>query len=180
MNDRVYNQGADRLRSEERIKRLEIDRVVNLCLKEKSIKTLLDIGIGSGIFAEAFNKVSIIVSGIDINEEMVEAAKIFLPESIIKVAPAEDIPFKDATFDAAFMGLVFHEVTDYTKSLQEAYRVSRYFTFILEWQYIEEELGPPIEHRLTSEFIKDTALSVGYKSFNTIMLNKLVLYILEK
>jgi ubiquinone/menaquinone biosynthesis C-methylase UbiE len=180
MNERIYNKEIDRLRSEERIKRLEIDKVVSLCLQGKDLKTLLDVGTGSGLFAEAFSKSGLVVSGIDINKEMVDSAKIFLPESTFKVASAEDIPFKNATFDATFLGLVFHEVTDYTKSLKEAHRVSRYFTFILEWQYKEEDFGPPIEHRLTPEFIKDIALSVGYISLNTILLSNLVLYILEK
>jgi ubiquinone/menaquinone biosynthesis C-methylase UbiE len=180
MNDRIFNQEPDKLRSEERIKRLETDKIVNYCLQEKEIKTLLDIGTGSGLFAEAFSKLGLIVSGIDINNIMIESAKKYLPDSEFIIAPAEDIPFHDESFDAVFFGLVFHEVNDYEKSLMEAYRVAKYFTFIFEWQYKKEDFGPPIEHRLTSEFIKNIALSVGYKNFTTVFHNNMVLYILEK
>jgi 2-polyprenyl-3-methyl-5-hydroxy-6-metoxy-1,4-benzoquinol methylase len=43
-------------------------------------KTLLDIGTGSALFAEAFYKAGVSVSGVDINKEMVDAAKRHLPE----------------------------------------------------------------------------------------------------
>lgn len=78
MNDRIYNKGADRLRSEDRLKRLELDKVVSLCLKDRNIKTVLDIGTGSGLFAEAFSKLGPFLSGIDINNEMIEAAKKYI------------------------------------------------------------------------------------------------------
>jgi len=180
MNERIYNQEIEKLRSEERIKRLEIDKIVNLCLRNKKIKTILDIGTGTGLFAEEFYKNNIIVSGIDINEKMIDSAKLFLPECKFKIAPAENIPFEDNSFDATFFGLVFHEVSDYKKSLEEAYRVSLFETFILEWKYITEEFGPPIEHRLTPDFIKDTALSVGYKNVENFLLPNLILFNLKK
>lgn len=180
MNERIYNQEADKLRSEERIKRLETDKVVNLCLQNEKIRTILDIGTGTCVFAEAFYKSKLEVSGIDINEKMIETARLFLPECKFSIAPAEKIPFDDYSFDAAFLGLVFHEVSDYKKSLEEAYRVSLYETYILEWKYLTEDFGPPIEHRLTSDFIKETALSVGYKNVEDILLANLVLYVLKK
>ena len=54
-NDRVYNRGIERLRSPERVQRLEVERVVDLCINE-NIKSVLDIGTGSALFAEAFHK----------------------------------------------------------------------------------------------------------------------------
>ncbi len=180
MNERVFSQSPDRLRFEERVKRLEVDRVIDLCLKGKTIKTLLDIGTGSGLFAEAFSKIGLTVTGIDINPEMIKTAEEYLPDCKFAVAPAENIPFDDETFDSTFFGLVFHEVTDYKKSLQEAYRVSRYFTFILELQYKEEDFGPPLKHRLKPEFIQNISVSTGYKKFTPILLKNSVLYILEK
>jgi ubiquinone/menaquinone biosynthesis C-methylase UbiE len=180
MNERIYNQEVDKLRSEERIKRLEIEKVVDLCIQDKIIKTILDIGTGTGLFAEAFNKNSIIVSGIDINEKLMDSAKLFLPESEFRLAPAENIPYGNNSFDATFFGLVFHEVSDYKKSLEEAYRVSLYQTFILEWKYITEDFGPPIEHRLKEEFIKEIAFSVGYKSIENFLLTNLILYKIKK
>jgi len=180
MNDRTYNQGADKLRSTERVKRLEVERVVELCLQGTAINSILDIGTGSGLFAEAFSKFGISVTGIDLNEEILETAKEYLPNNDFKIGSAENIPFDDGTFDAAFFGLVFHEVDDYKKAMLEAYRVARLHTFILEWQYKVEDFGPPIEHRLESKFIKDLALTAGYKSFTTIPLSNLILYKFNK
>lgn len=180
MNDRIYKNGTAKLRSVERLKRLEVDKVLSLCLEERNIKTLLDIGTGSGLFAEAFSKLGVYVTGIDINKEMIEAAKLYIPEGQFLISPAEEIPFTEELFDAAFFGLVFHEVSDYKKALSESFRVSKHYTFILEWQYKRENFGPPIEHRLKPEFIENTAVSIGYKNLYVFFLSSLVLYILEK
>ncbi|HSD64061.1 MAG TPA: class I SAM-dependent methyltransferase, partial [Ignavibacteriaceae bacterium] len=126
-NDRIYNRGIDRLRSSERIERLEVDRVVKLCLKE-NIKSVLDIGTGSGLFAEAFHKAGMKVAGIDSNPAMIEAAKQYIIDCEFHISPAEEIPFKDNSFDLTFFGVVFHEVNDYSKAMKEAFRVSVYGT----------------------------------------------------
>lgn len=180
VNERVFNQGPDKLRAPERIARLELERVVQLSLQDLNIKSLLDVGTGSGLFAEAFDMAGVAVSGVDINAEMIEAAKRHLPESKFFVAPAEDLPFPDRSFDATFFGVVFHEVSDYAKALREAHRVTRSRTFILEWQYAQEEFGPPLAHRLTEEFIRELSVSAGYRSFETIPLATLVMYKLVK
>lgn len=180
MNDRIYYNTIDKLRSPERMARLEIDKVVNFCIKEKGINTLLDIGTGSGVFAEAFSKAGLKVSGIDINEEMLEEARTYAPDSEFKLGSAENIPSDDEEFDAAFFGMVFHEVSDYKKSLSEAFRVTKKYTFILEWKFKTEDFGPPIEHRLSPEFIKNLVKEVGYKNFKQTELTNLILYILIK
>ncbi len=176
----MYDQGPDKLRAPERRARLEVERVVELCLHDANVKTLLDIGTGSALFAEAFDLAGVAVSGVDISAEMIEAAKRHLPESEFFVAPAEDLPFPDRSFDATFFGVVFHEVSDYAKALREAHRVTRSRTFILEWQYAQEEFGPPLAHRLTEEFIRELSVSAGYRSFEKIPLATLVMYKLVK
>lgn len=178
-NERVYSRGIDRLRSVERVERMEVDRIISLCMEEK-INSVLDIGTGSALFADAFFQHGIKVGGIDINHEMIKAAKQYVPEGDFKVAPAEEIPFKDCSFDATFFGVVFHEVDDYLKALNEAFRVSLSGTYILEWKYKQEDFGPPIEHRLKPEFIKKLSTEAGYKNFKVIELKNLVLYKLIK
>lgn len=178
-NERVYNRGVEMLRSSERTEKLEVERVVKLC-SDKSIKTVLDIGTGSALFAEAFYKQGIKVSGIDTNPEMIAAAKQFVPEGTFELAPAEKIPFPDNSFDLTFFGVVFHEVDDYANALKEAFRVSVKGTSILEWYYRVENFGPPLEHRLKSEFIKNLSEKTGYKSFEEVKLNHLILYKLLK
>jgi ubiquinone/menaquinone biosynthesis C-methylase UbiE len=179
-NNRVYNREIERLRSQERLERMEVDRVVHLCLEKGVVSSLLDVGTGSGIFAEMFARKGISVAGVDINPEMIQAAVRLLPEGKFLVAPAEDLPFADRSFDATFFGVVFHEVEDYTKALSEAFRVSKDRTFILEWQYRTEEFGPPLEHRLKEEFVRELAETVGYRTVEAIPLSTLLLFRLQK
>ncbi len=180
MNDRIYNNGIDKLRSPERIQRLELAKIVEYCLGNGIGNTLLDIGTGSGLFAEAFSNAGLIVSGIDINKEMIRIVSKYLPDSIFKVALAEEIPFEDNSFDTTFFGCVFHELSDYKKALIESYRVTNLYTYILEWKYISEEFGPPIEHRLNSEFISSLSKEAGYKKIIEIPMNNFILYQLVK
>lgn len=180
MNERVYNSGIERLRSPERIERLEVDRVVDLCLSESKINSVLDIGTGSGLFAEEFYKRDLIVTGVDSNPEMIEASLNYLPNSEFKLSSAEALPFKDSSFDLVFMGLLLHEVDDYKKVLEEAARVSVKQVVVLEWDYKIQEFGPPIEHRLKPEFIEQLSKVVGFSTFQILQLTNLVLYILRK
>jgi ubiquinone/menaquinone biosynthesis C-methylase UbiE len=180
MNERVYNNGIDRLRAPERIARLEVEKVVNLCLSGKDIKSVLDVGTGSGIFAEEFNKRGLKVSAIDTNPDMISAFKEYLPGLDIQLAPAEKIPFEDGSSDIVFMGLVLHEVDDYSKALSEAYRTAVKEVCILEWEYLEQESGPPIEHRLKSPVIEKLAHEAGFINVEVIKLTNFVLYKLSK
>jgi ubiquinone/menaquinone biosynthesis C-methylase UbiE len=176
MNDRVYNNGIARLRSPERIERLEVERVVNLCLDQNKINTVLDIGTGSGLFAEEFHKHHKKVAGVDLNPEMLNAAKNYLPDAEFKEAVAENLPFDDNSFDLVFMGVLLHEVNDYTKALQEAKRVAVKQVSVLEWKYVTEDFGPPIEHRLSEDFLKKLSEKIGFSKMETVPLKNLVLY----
>jgi len=179
MNERVFKE-TDRLRLPERIERLELNKVIEKCINETNLQSILDIGTGSGLFAEAFFDKGIAVAGIDINPEMIEHAKKYLPNSDFRVAVAEDLPFDDSEFDGCFFGVVLHEVDDYKKSLEEAFRVCRIATLILEWKYENQEFGPPLEHRLKPEFIEEISQNNGFKRMNTHDLTNLVLYVLFK
>jgi ubiquinone/menaquinone biosynthesis C-methylase UbiE len=180
MNDRIFNQSADRLRSPERVARLEVKKVVNLCLKNREITSVLDVGVGSGVFAEEFSKRGLVVAGTDVNPDMLVATKLHVPLCDIRIGKAENLPFEDGEFDLVFMGLVFHEVTDYQRAMNHAFRVSANYAAILEWKYKTEEFGPPLEHRLQGSFIEKTAKEAGFKKCNTVEMKNLMLYTLEK
>jgi ubiquinone/menaquinone biosynthesis C-methylase UbiE len=178
-NERVYSRGVEYLRSAERTERLEVERVAELAMNTGT-KSVLDIGTGSALFAEAFRKLGIKVSGIDRNPEMIEVAKKYVPDGDFQKASAENIPYGNNSFDLTFFGVVFHEVDNFSKALSEAFRVSVQSTSILEWNYKVEDFGPPLEHRLKSEFIKKLAEDTGYKAFEEIRMKYLVLYNLKK
>jgi ubiquinone/menaquinone biosynthesis C-methylase UbiE len=173
-------QAVERLRSPERVQRLELDRVVTLALKNQAIGSVIDIGTGSGIFAEAFAQHGLSVAGVDVNPEMLEAARSYIPGGDFRQALAEDIPFPDGSFDLAFMGLVFHETDDLLKALQEANRVSKTRLVILEWPYEQQDFGPGMEERLPPEQVFELARQAGLPNGESIQLRDLVLYRFDK
>ena len=177
MQGKRYNREIERLRDPERVARLEVNRVVNLSLENmENTKTVLDIGVGSGIFAEAFAVKGLQVSGVDVNPEMLSAALAFVPSGIFKQGNAEKLPFEDAAFDLTFMGLLLHETDDTLAALKEARRVTQKRLAILEWLYEEQPFGPPLEHRLSGEEITSLAQQAGFKLIEALPLQNLVLY----
>ena len=176
MHERRFSGEVERLRSPERLTILETNKIIKLSLEGIAAKSLLDIGTGSGLFAEEFSKKDLNVAGIDVSEEMIKAAKEFVPKGNFKLAVAEEIPFEDKSFDASFFGLVFHEVDDMLKALLEAKRVSNKRVLILEWQYKAGEYGPPLEHRVKPEQMSKVIKDAGFKNYDKIELKELVLY----
>jgi len=181
MHDKRFNHGIERLREPERLARLEVDRVVALVRQGLSENaSILEIGVGSGVFAEKFAAAGFKIAGIDVNPEMVAAAKSFVPGGIFNQAPAEKIPYPDQNFDLVFMGLVLHETDDPLAAMKEAYRVVKSRLCILEWPAQEQPFGPPAGDRIGEERIKSLALEAGFCKFETINLKELVFYVLTK
>lgn len=176
MHEKLYNGGIDRLRAPERVARLDVERVVTLCLEAAELKSVLDVGVGSGLFAEAFVQHGLEVAGVDVSPEMIVAAKQFVPKGDFREATAETLPYPNASFDLVFFGLVLHESDEQLKVLQEARRVSRQRICILEWPYQEGEFGPPLAHRLNPTEIADLARQTGLAHLESIPLTHLVLY----
>jgi ubiquinone/menaquinone biosynthesis C-methylase UbiE len=176
MHERRFQAEIERLRAPERLARLEVDRVVQACLEGLTARSVLDVGTGSGVFAEAFAAHGLEVSGVDVNPAMIEAAQRFVPGGHFHLAPAEALPLPDHSVDVVFMGLVFHEVDDAAQTLAEAKRVGRSRLVILEWPYRTEEFGPPLAHRVPPETIIAQAEAAGFQKIETLPLDHLVLY----
>jgi ubiquinone/menaquinone biosynthesis C-methylase UbiE len=176
MHEKLFNGTVERLRTPERVARLEVERVADLCLESGEFKTVLDVGVGSGLFAEAFAQHGLEVAGVDVNPEMIMAAQQFVPQGDFRQSTAELLPFPDASFDLVFMGLLLHESDEPLKVLQEARRVSRQRVCILEWPYQEEEFGPPLAHRLSPREIANLARQAGFAGLENIPITHLALY----
>jgi ubiquinone/menaquinone biosynthesis C-methylase UbiE len=179
MHERRYNAGVDRLRSPDRLKRMEVPRVTDLTLAGIHPASVLDIGTGSGLFAESFAARGLKVAGIDPNPEMVTAAASHVPEGIFVAGTMEAIPFPDRSFDLVFLGNVLHESDDVVKALRECRRVAVTRGAILEWPYLEEEIGPPIAHRLRVADIRTAAFQAGWLKIEEIPLSHLILMLLS-
>ncbi len=179
-HEKRFNRQIERLRDPERVARLEVERVARLALEDLTdAKKVLDIGTGSGLFAEQFAAQGLAVSGIDANPDMLPAAIGFVPSGVFKQAEAEHLPFGDSAFDLAFMGLVLHETDDSQAALREAYRVTTRRLSVLEWPYEEQSFGPPLSDRLSAAQITALATRAGFKSVREQRLQNLVLYQIE-
>ncbi len=175
-HERRFHGGAERLRMPERIRLLEIERVVRLSREGISIESVLDVGTGTGVFAEAFGKENLRVTGIDPDPDLLTVARKFAPHVAFQVAVAEKLPFEDGSFDLVFLGHVLHETDEPVAALSEARRVARKRIIILEWPYAQEDRGPPLAHRLSPERVLELATAAGFSSLERITLTHMELF----
>ena len=147
-----------------------------LCLEHTKIKSVLDVGTGTGVFAEEFVKRGVAVFGMDVNPEMLPAARSYVPGGNFSVGTAEMLPCANASFDLVFMGLLLHESDEQVQVLRDARRVARIRVGILEWAYREEDFGAPLEYRLSPENLMKMAREAGFRKIEEIPLTKLILY----
>lgn len=107
---------------------------------------LLDIGCGLGQVLEIAASRGAVVSGVDSSPAMVERARRKVPQATIEVAPAEDIPFPDESFDLVIAVATFHHWADRDAGLAEAIRVVAPGGRLL---IVEKDLANGGEHGLT-------------------------------
>ena len=167
MHEKRFEGNIDRLRFPERLARLEVERVVGLCLEPGPVENMLDVGTGTGVFAEAFAQRGLPVSGVDVNPEMLSASRRFVPAGDFRLGTAEALPFPDGSFDLVFLGFVLHESDDPLTSLQEAMRVARKRVCIQEWPYRVQPFGPPITDRLNPVGLADLFKKAGFQKWTT-------------
>ena len=176
LHERRFHGGPERLRASARVALLDVGNVVQLSVQGLRINSVLDVGTGTGIFADAFFRLSLRVTGIDPNSELLTAARENVPGGEFIEAIGEELPFKDGSFDLVFLGHVLHETDDPAKALGEARRVALKRVAILEWPYRQEEHGPPLEHRLQPVRIEGLAKEAGFHSVERIELKHMDLY----
>jgi ubiquinone/menaquinone biosynthesis C-methylase UbiE len=175
-HERRFPLGAERLRTPERLAVMEIERVILLCREGVQISSALDVGTGTGVFAEAFSGASMRVAGIDPNAGFLDVARHLVPQAEFTEGLAEKLPFADGSFDLVFLGQVLHETDDPAEALREACRVALKRVALLEWPYRAEELGPPLAHRMEPSRIMELAKNAGFRSMEKIELARLDFY----
>jgi len=178
-HERLFRGDASILRSPERIALLEVDRVIGLCTQNLTAGSVLDIGTGTGLFAEAFCGSGFDVMGIDTNPDLLSIARAEAPDARFIEGVAESLPFEDEMFDLVFLGHLLHESDDPLRVLQEARRVATDRVAVLEWPYRKEEQGPPLSHRIQPETVLDLAKRAGYTGTERISLAHMDLYLMN-
>lgn len=180
MHEKRFSGHINRLRSGERVERLEVGRVIQLCLEGVSLHSVLDVGTGSGLFAEQFALHGLMVTGVDANPAVLPLATRFVPDGLFVQAIEEALPFAGASFDLSFFGLVLHEADDPLSALAAAMRVTSRRICLLEWPYRAQLFGPPLEHRLSPARLEGLFKLVGFPRWQHIPLSHTDLYRLEK
>src|SRR5437870_6669866 len=85
--------------------------------------TILDVGIGTGRFAEYFNNSGFNVVGIDVSRSMMAKAREKRLRNLVQ-ADAHCLPFRDRVFDGAIMIHVLHLLRDWVQVIGEVGRVT--------------------------------------------------------
>jgi len=158
---------------------MEVARVVSLSIEGIDATTVLDVGTGTGVFAEAFARKGLAVTGVDANPEFLAVARAHLPTAEFREGTAENLPFLDGQFDIVFLGHVLHEADDALGALGEARRVAKKRVMVLEWPYLETTEGPPLAHRLMPEVVLALAKEARMSGIERISLSHMDLYRME-
>ena len=174
---RVFDPArSDRLRDPARLERLRVTEVVQR-LVTPSARVILDVGAGTGVFAEAFLKAGALeVYGLDHSPVMLAALAEHAPAVKALLAPADAVPLEAGSVDLAFAGLVLHEVPDPQAALVEWRRVARRGVAVLEWPYREGKSGPPLAHRLQPQDVQAWGRQGGLGAAKLLDLGEVVLY----
>ena len=101
----------------------EIQKVISINKKD----TLLDVGCGNGFFSYYFDKMCN-TTGIDYSEKMIELN----PVKNKYVMDANNLKFKDNSFDIVFCHAFLHHLNTMDRVIEEMIRVSRKYVIILE------------------------------------------------
>lgn len=176
-NERVFNDEIENLRDPDRIERYQPIEIVDACLAETPAKTVLDIGTGTGLFAEYFTRRKCEVTGIDLNPKMLEAARVHVPGAEFRLGKAEQLPLDDDSFDLVFFGCSLHEVDDLPRSLSEAKRVAKDIVIALDFEYRDQDFGPPLHHRIPMEKLRSACEKAGFTDLAVKPISNMVLFI---
>lgn len=101
----------------------EIQKVISINKED----TLLDVGCGNGFFSYYFDKICD-TTGIDYSEKMIELN----PIKNKYIMDANNLKFKDNSFDIVFCHAFLHHLDIIDKAIEEMIRVSRKYVIILE------------------------------------------------
>ena len=179
-----YHGTPNALRAANRVKEMEVERVVTLtldgfyCAAERGERSLLDVGTGSGLFAEAFARQGLRVAGVDPNPAMLTLAREHLPAVSFLEGTAEALPCRDQEYDLVFMGMVFHEIDNPVQALREAARVAKRGIALLEWPPRLSLHGPPLEHRVKLKDLMAYCQSLGLPQPQMMELTHKVLFLI--
>jgi len=128
---------------------------LNEFFRNKQLKTVLDVGTGSGNFIAVLKETlfEAKITGVDPNvESLKEAAEIY-PEVIFQEMVGEELFFANNTFDAASISMALHHLPNVSKALGEMQRVVKTGGWIMVNELFSDNLNPAQEvHKMMHHF----------------------------
>lgn len=128
IENRIYYREHEEIIEEARIKNLFCK--LDWDMSEANTKKMLVVGSGWGGMLYAAKKLGIDVCGIDVDKDEIEISKLrFLKDgltpALVYLAPAENLPFRDETFDLVYCFSVVEHVQNVEKTISEIARVMK-------------------------------------------------------
>jgi len=133
--------------------------------------TLVEIGAGTGLFAQAFAQCApeAVIYAADTADEMLAWMRANRPEvaeeRIVPVKASESgLPMPDAVADALYMINVHHELAEPEASYAEALRLLKPGAplLVVDWAPRETPKGPPLEVRVQPADLERLLAAVGF------------------
>jgi len=145
-------------------------------LKENMI--LCDIGAGTGIFSFPATQISSNdIYALEINDSMIELLKSRtnmqkIPNLKILKINSSTFPLENGICDMVIMVTVLHEIENKELMLYEIKRVlkEKGKLLIIEFNKRETPMGPPIDNRISEEYVKEICINNGFKTIDKIIL----------
>lgn len=120
---KLYNKIASTWKQKVWVTSKEFNQRIISFAELKGDEKTLDVGIGSGELATTLKLKD--VTGIDISEKMIQESRKLHPEYKLYSGDAENLPFKDNTFDFVYCRNFLQNFEDPTRAFQEMYRVAK-------------------------------------------------------
>ena len=98
---------------------------IAVCLQRWRIRSLLEIGVGTGRVASPLSARGFELTGVDTSLNMMLKAREMHLERVVRVT-VESVPFRDASFDGALFAHVLHVLEGPRLAIREAVRVARF------------------------------------------------------
>lgn len=156
-------------------------RVAELNPKNSLIKAgfkenmvLCDIGAGTGVFTFPATEISNKdIYALEISDSMLALLAKRMAERntknlIIKKVDSTILPLDNNSCDMALMVTVFHEVENKELMIDEIKRILKQKgkLMIIEFHKRKTPMGPPVDHRISEEFVEETGNSNGLKTID--------------